>query len=274
MENTLGTHAASYNAGNNPFLNLPAEIRNKIWQHAVKGHTTTRTINPKTFDISVAAWAPPAITRVSHQTRNETMLMYYHNNGFIFHMQAFDLFLPLLRRALSYFKATHPGKVLENFELKMDRHFPVAMDDLVEFVRMCRDFDDVLPAGLLPLHPDTGLESLPEYVDEFRLLLTDLATLGRHLPTNDNLEDTMTAIKGLLFSAGEHKRLPDSHKDYRECLLHEDMLHLARMRQGRCGGKDLKERIKQRASLPVWPAAEWLALPMRPVMLGKRLREE
>ncbi|CAK4032274.1 Hypothetical predicted protein [Lecanosticta acicola] len=70
-------------------LNLPAEIRNLIFEYAVTSQKTVVTFRPDHFqrDSFTAATQPP-LTRVSRQVRSESLPIYYECNDFVLHTES------------------------------------------------------------------------------------------------------------------------------------------------------------------------------------------
>lgn len=175
-----------------PLLNLPPELRNMIWQYSVVNENRMCTIRPTSQDFSCANWAPPPISRVCRETRSETSPMFLGQNTFVFSVSGFWPFFPILRRALTYFRATNPGRRLDGFVLEITSHYPVNMEDLVEYARIFGIFAAQLPEGLVPLRgiferPSDLLDGSFEQVGvvksrrNFSIFLQDLANIGRRL---------------------------------------------------------------------------------------------
>ena len=74
------------------FLNLPAEIRSRIYEYSLaREDRASELIVPTPFKDELMALATqPALTRVSRRVRAETLQMFYANNTFVAYFENFD----------------------------------------------------------------------------------------------------------------------------------------------------------------------------------------
>ena len=76
---------------------LPAELRNRIWEHVlIDDHSA--------IDIDANSNAPPAVLAASRQIRKETRAIYYTRNHFVITVYDYDAaaVLPFIGRYLKY----------------------------------------------------------------------------------------------------------------------------------------------------------------------------
>ena len=88
---------------------LPAELRNRIWEHVLIDDRSA-------IDIDANSNAPPAVLAASRQIRKETRTIYYTRNRFVITVYDYDAaaVLPFVDRYLKYsrFSTLFPNEEL------------------------------------------------------------------------------------------------------------------------------------------------------------------
>lgn len=117
------------------FLDLPAELRNRIYEHLLPLRQDWRIIATPFRDDLMLFGDQPAITRVSKQIRAETLEMFYATNTFVAYIQDSD-FDPLVRWVNCITSsATYPRVIVE---VKLLNRLTCAYK-LLDLVRSWRD---------------------------------------------------------------------------------------------------------------------------------------
>ena len=72
------------------FTELPAEIRNRIYELSLPKKTDELIVSTPFRDVAMTLATQPALTRVSRQVRYETLKMFYKNSTFVAYIDDFN----------------------------------------------------------------------------------------------------------------------------------------------------------------------------------------
>ena len=122
-----------------PFTDLPAEIRNRIYELALpSAHRSDELITATPVKDEVLLFATqPVLTRVSHQLRAETLEMFYANNTFVAYIARFD-FLRLIHWVRCITSGRRTSQITVHVKL-LDRI--IGAYDLLDITRDWRDLE-------------------------------------------------------------------------------------------------------------------------------------